>query len=278
VLAVAGVSWFRLNEVVTASPAGDPAARYIEVEVFGDGCLFPTSVLRAYDAAGNGLGEVAPFASTTCFSAGTYLLFATPAAQSVYLTAADGAAVPTLPTGAGQLCLVSSTTRYDCVRWGPISVPVHDLGGGGDDTSAVAAPGGFALARISDFNVIEADWRVETPTPRGPNDGTPWEPKDGGVDAPTDAPPDDAGIDARPIDAPFVVDAPRLDANDRFLDLDPGGGASCGCGSGGGPVSAGLAALVIVAVLAGQRRWSWTRRRSRVCFEPRASQRPSTQT
>lgn len=188
-LVVAGVAVFRLSEVVTASPTADPAARYIELEVFGDGCLFPTTVLRAYDGDGAALGEVAPFASTTCFSTGTYLLFATPAAQAAYMTAADGAAVPQLPVAAGQVCLVSSTTRYDCVRWGVITTPIHDLFGPDDDTSAGAPPGGFAVARVANFNVIEADWRVETPTPRAPNDGTPWQPGDGGVDAmPTDGP------------------------------------------------------------------------------------------
>ncbi len=260
-----GVSWFRLSEVVTASPAGDPAARYIELEVFGDGCLFPTTLLRGYDAAGNSVGEVAPFASTTCYPTGTYLIFATPAAQTTYMIdegTVTGAAVPMLPTGAGQLCLVSSTTRYDCVRWGAITVPVHDLLGADDDTSAVAPPGGLALARRSDFNVIEVDWRVETPTPLGPNDGTPWEPMDAGVDAPIDATPADAGADARPIDAPLVVDAARPDANDRFLDLDPGGGATCGCGSAGGEGAAALA-LITLGVLVAQRRWSWTRPRGR---------------
>ena len=97
---------------------------------------------------------------------------------------------------------------------------------------------------------------------------------DAGVDAPTDAAPAGAGVDARPIDAPFVVDAARPDANDRFLDLDPGGGAACGCGSGGGPLSSGLAVLVLVTWLVGQRRWSRTRPR----LLPPASQRPSTHT
>jgi MYXO-CTERM domain-containing protein len=257
VLAVAGVAVFRLSEVVTASPSADPAARYVELEVFGDGCLFPSTVLRAYDPAGTALGEVAPFASTTCFAAGDYLLFATPAAQAAYATGpVNGAAVPQLPAVAGQLCLISSTTRYDCVRWGTITTPVHDLFGPADDTSAPGPPGGFALARVADVNVVEVDWRVETPTPRAPNDGTPWDPGDAGVDAaPVDGGPDDGGLDApRPIDAPFVVDGAHVDANDRFLDLDPGGGAACGCGAGGGAPSGALTAVVLAGLLARRRR------------------------
>lgn len=59
---------------------------------------------------------------------------------------------------------------------------------------------------------------------------------------------DDAGIDA-----PFTVDAARVDANDRFLDLDPGGGAVCGCGAGGGWASGLVAAATLL--------WLMTRRR-----------------
>lgn len=259
-LAVAGVAAFRLSEVVTASPTADPAARYVEVEAFADGCLFPTTVLRSYDAAGVAIGEVAPFAETVCFSTGAYLLFATPAAQAVYATPMpNGAAVPMLPEAAGQLCLISSTTRYDCVRWGTITQPVHDLFGPDDDTSAPAPPGGLALSRVADVNVVEADWRIESPTPRAPNDGTPWDPGDAGIDAtPIDGGPIDAPTDGpRPIDAPFTVDGARIDANDRFLDLDPGGGASCGCGmpgASGGATSTGLAALVAGALLVRRRR------------------------
>lgn len=259
-LAVAGVAAFRLSEVVTASPTADPAARYVELEAFADGCLFPTTVLRSYDAGGAAIGEVAPFSETICFADGAYLLFATPAAQAVYATGMpNGAAVPMLPVAAGQLCLISSTTRYDCVRWGPITQPVHDLFGPADDTSAAAPPGGFALARIADVNVVEADWRIESPTPRAPNDGTPWDPGDAGIDAaPTDAGASDAATDGpRPIDAPFTVDGARIDANDRFLDLDPGGGAACGCGASGtrgGAASTGLAAIVAGALLIRRRR------------------------
>ncbi len=254
--AAAGVSAFRLSELVTASPTADPAARYIELEALGDGCWFPSTVVRVYDPAGGTLGDAMPFASTTCFTAGTYLLFATPAAQAVFMTAADTAIVPVLPAAAGQLCLVSSTTRYDCVRWGTITTPVHDLFGPADDTTTLAAPGGLALARVADVNVVAADWRVESPTPRRPNDGTPWDPGDAGVDASpaTDAGGDDAGRDGpAPIDAPFAVDAARVDANDRFLDLDPGGGASCGCGAGAS-TSAAVTALLVVLALTGKPR------------------------
>jgi hypothetical protein len=258
----AGVSVFRLSEVVTASPTGDPAARYVELEAFGDGCLFPSTVVRSYDAAGGLVGDAMPFSATTCFTAGTYLLFATPAAQTVFMAGADAALVPMLPAASGQLCLVSSTTRYDCVRWGAITTPVHDLFAPADDTTAPAPPGGFALARVADVNVVAADWRIETPTPRALNDGTPWDPGDAGVDAPPpDADVDDGGVDATPpLDAPPSVDAAHVDANDRFLDLDPGGGATCGCGGGGAPGGLAPALLVALAITGRARRARPTRR------------------
>jgi uncharacterized protein (TIGR03382 family) len=270
---VAGVSAFRLSEVVTASPTGDPAARYIELEAIGDGCLFPSTVVRTYDAAGGFVADTMPFANTTCFTDGAFLVFATPAAQTTYMTTADAALVPAIPLAAGQLCLVSSTTRYDCVRWGAITMPVHDLFAPNDDTSAGAPPGGFALARIADVNVVSADWRIETPTPRAPNNGMPWDPGDAGIDA---APPDasdDGGLDpdaTPPIDAPFTVDAAHVDANDRFLDLDPRGGAVCGCGASGGPGTAALA-LALVALLSVPRGAGRSRRAA-----PRRARGPSS--
>jgi len=137
------------------------------------------------------------------------------------------------------------------VRWGAIATPVHDLFGDTDDTSAPAPPGGIALARVQEVHVVEVDWRTETPTPRGPNDGTPWDPADAGLDAaPTDAAIDAPLIDAARSDA--ARDARDLDASQLFLELDPAGGAGCGC-SGGGPVAPGSAGLGL-AVLALVRR------------------------
>lgn len=250
--AAAGVSGFRLSEVVTAAPDGDPGARYVELEATIDACVFPSTRIVAFDTAGAVVGDAAPFASTTCVTAGTYLLLATPAAQSTYATAADSGLVPALPEVAGQVCLVSSATRYDCVRWGPIATPIHDLFGPADDSSAASPPGGIALARVDEVHVIAADWRTETPTPRRPNDGSPWDPSDAGIDAPrADAAIDAPGVDALVVDAPR--DAPAPDANQAFLDLDPVGGAGCGC-SGAPARSSWLLALAFVL--------AWLRARS----------------
>ncbi len=251
--AAAGPSGFRLSELATASSTGDPAARYVELEATSEGCVFPSTEVVAYGADGTALGRASPFAATTCFAAGTFLLLATPAAQAAFMTGADSALVPALPGASGQLCLVSSTTRYDCVRWGTISVPVHDLFAPGDDTSALRPPGGLALARVADDGVVATDWRVETPTPRGPNDGTPWEPLDAGLDAP---PAVDAAVDARPPrpDGGSGADAAPPDAaSQSFLDLDPGGGAACGCGTGVS-VAGGLPLLLAALGLARRRR------------------------
>lgn len=258
--AAAGVSGFRLSEVVTASGSGDPASRYVELEATADACVFPSTRVVSYDAAGAVIGDAAPFASALCVAAGTFVLLATPAAQAEFATTADSGLVPQLDALHGQICLVSSATRYDCVRWGAIATPVHDLFGPTDDTSAAAPPGAIALSRVDETHVIAVDWRTETPTPRGPNDGTPWDPRDAGVDAPfADAGPTDAGLDALP-DAP--VDARDRDASQRFLDLDPGGGATCGCASdspGGGALFAAVVGLGL-SVRGGRRRGSSRRR------------------
>lgn len=271
--AAAGPSSFRLSELATASATGDPAARYVELEATVDGCLFPSTEVVAFGADGAILGRAAPFAATTCFGAGSFLLLATPAAQTAFMTGADSGLVPALPGAAGQVCFVSSTTRYDCVRWGAITVPVHDLFAPTDDSTALPPPGGLALARVSDTGVIAVDWQVETPTPRGPNDGTPWEPADAGIDG---APPVDAAVDARPPrpdGGGGPVDAAQSDAGSRsFLDLDPGGGAACGCRTGASP---GGALPLLLAGLALMRRPRRPRRGQETVGHSRADAPPA---
>ncbi len=249
--AAAGVSGFRLSELATASATGDPAARYLELEATAAGCVFPSTEVVAYDSAGAVLGQAAPFASSTCFPAGRFLVIATPAAQLAFATAADAALVPALPALAGQLCLVSSTTRYDCVRWGAIARPVHDLFAPTDDSAGFGPPAGLALARRADTGVVADDWRVETPSPRRANDGAGWDQGDAGLDAATPgdaAPAADAGPPVAPADAGNQGDP----AVEPYLDLDPGGGARCGCGTDRGRGAALPVALV--ALIAGRRR------------------------
>jgi len=243
----------RLTEVATASATGDPAARYVELEATAAACVFPSTRVVSYDAAGAVIDDVAPFASATCVAAGRVLVLATPAARAAFAIAAvDGALVPPLDLDAGQVCLVSSATRYDCVRWGAIATPVRDLFGPDDATAAIPAPAGLALARVANTDVVAVDWRVETASPGRPNDGSPWDPADAGVDAPRP----DAGTDAAPpLDAArpdAAADAATADASQAFLDLDPGGGAACGCASG--PTPDGAAVLVAVAMLLARRR------------------------
>jgi hypothetical protein len=239
-----------LSEVATASAVGDPAARYIELEATAEACVFPSTRVISYDGAGRVLGDTAPFPSATCVAAGTYLLLATPAAQVAFATTADGNLVPPMDLDAGQVCLVSTTTRYDCVRWGPVGSPLRDLFGPDDASSAVPPPAGLALARIGELHLIAIDWRVESPTPRRPNDGSPWDPADAGVDAPRpDAAVDALTVDARRVDA--AIDAVPADGNQQFLGLDPGGGAACGCGTGARPDG-----VIVVGAVA-----LWLRRR-----------------
>lgn len=250
----AGVASWRLSEVLPAGDGGDPAVRFVELYTATGACWFATTRLAVYDGVGQGLGVVAPFVSTTCFPAASYVLLATAEAQAAFGATADHGVVPALPRAAGQLCLVSSSTPYDCVRWGAITVPIHDLFGPDDATAVVAPPGGTSLVRVDETHVVATDWAFAAPTPRGPNDGTPWIPPDAG---PPDAPPPDAGdpgdagIDARPgdrVDARPPADARGFPdaANNRYLELDPGGGA-CACRaatpSSGAPLVLALWAL-----------------------------------
>jgi MYXO-CTERM domain-containing protein len=258
-LIAAGVAVFRLSEVVTASPTDDPAARYVELEVFGDGCLFPSTVLRAFDGGGAAVGEVAPFASTTCVTAGTYRCSRPRRRRRVHdrcrrrqRAAAGGgrAGVPDqldhplrLRAGADLTAVTISSAPTTPA---PSSRPAASRWPASPTSTSSRPTGGSRL------------------TPRAQRRHA-VEPGDAGVDAAIDAGDGDAGIDGPPppIDAPFMVDAAHIDANDRFLDLDPGGGAACGCGTSGGGGSALLAALTLAGLLARQRRrWSRTWPRS----------------
>jgi MYXO-CTERM domain-containing protein len=259
----AGVQDWQVSEVVT-SVAGDPRIRYIELENPVGGCMYPSTRIEVYDASGEPLGQVAPVAATTCFGPDTFYLLATSDAVVFFGTTADHQIVPVIPRDAGQICFASSTTRYDCVRWGAIAQPVYDFYGAADATTAMAPPDGQGLSRIDTTHVVAADWSILSPTPRGPNNGTPWTPPDAGITpdaAVVDAGPD-AGITpdaAGPADAALPVDArERADArNTRFLDLDPVGGATCGCraGSSDGPARhLPLAALALLSLVALRRR------------------------
>jgi hypothetical protein len=253
--AAAAVGDWQLNELVSAAPNGDAAARYVELYANADACWFPSTRLDVYDAGGQRTGSIAPFLTTTCFPSGTYLVVGTAAAGATFGFTPDAVGLPPLPTGAGQLCFASSSTDYDCVRWGAISVPVHDFLGATDDTSALAPPRGIALARTQVTHVVANDWTLEAPTPRAVNDGAPYVPPDAGLGPPdaapppdaqvTDAAPPDAVVDARPPRdaAPLPPDAPAH----TYLSLDPGGGAcTCRSTSAGGAIPIAIALLALV--------------------------------
>ncbi len=230
--ALAGTEDWQINEVLV-SAGGDSSIRYIELYSEPGGCLFPSSQIQVFDAAGQSVGSVSPSPVTVCFGPDTYYLLATTSAKELFDTDADEQIVPEIPGAAGQICFTSSATRYDCVRWGAVSDPIPDLFGPSDATVATAPPDGLALSRVATTHVVEDDWEVLEPTPRGPNDGTPWFPPDAGP-TPDAAPTPDAGPtpDAAPTpDAwPYPDAHPRVDASDmRYLDVDPVGGASCNC-------------------------------------------------
>lgn len=271
--AEAGPAEWELSEVERAGPGNDADVRFVELYAAEAGCWFPSTQVTVHDSGGAVLDTVAPFASTTCFAADTYVLLATSGAEALHGVTATSAQVPAFAAGARQLCLRSTGTIYDCVRWGNQSVVIHDLFAPDDDSSATAPPAGAALARIASTHVVADDWIVAEPTPGGPNDGAPIDVPDAGPDA---GPSFDAAVapDAGPSPDARVVDAgPDPDARSNlFLDLDATGGAGCGCQGGGGDAGGGDAGglvVVLSAVMACRR--SSAARRSRGRGPRRAS-------
>jgi MYXO-CTERM domain-containing protein len=247
----AGTQDWEINEVL-ASAGGDSAVRYIELKNGVGGCFFPSSQIQVFDSAGVEVGSVSPSPTTICFGPDTYYLLATTGAMELFDTDADKQIVPQIPAAAGQVCFTSSTTRYDCVRWGSIADPIPDFFGVSDTTEATPPPDGMALARVSTTHVVVDDWQILDPTPRGPNDGTPWFPPDAGPVPDAGPTPDAAPIpDAAPQpDAWLLPDAgPRIDASDmRYLDVDPVGGATCSCKAGRKQSAPPIAWLLVAAL------------------------------
>jgi hypothetical protein len=234
-IAWAGVEDWRINEVV-ASANGDPTIRFIELYAppspMADNCFYASTVIEVLDADANLLGSTAPNpAGIQCFPGDTYYIFATNEASAFFGEWKDRGLTTSIPMDAGQICLKSSTTRYDCVRWGNVTNPVVDLTGPADISSAVQFQDGMALARVQDTDVVQNDFVLQGPTMRGPNDGGVWT---GAPDA--SLPPDaDTTPDASMIDARVFADVivpPRIDAREgepAWYGADPGGGAAITC-------------------------------------------------
>jgi MYXO-CTERM domain-containing protein len=256
----ATIADWRVNEVL-ASADGDGGIRYIELLVpsgTAGNCLFPTTRIEIYDGNGLLLGAVTPFADTVCYAGGSFFLLASDGAVARFGVGRDATLPLGVPRFAGQICLASSQTTYDCVRWGPVSGAVRFLRNIDDLSSAASMPDGVALARVRDTGVVADDFVLESPTPAAPNAGTIYTGPDAGPppDArppPPDAPPPDARTSyARPDAAELA--RPDANLNPRFLEADPGGGAGCGCGVGGpGRVPWALALLALAAALRARR-------------------------
>jgi hypothetical protein len=237
---------------------GDGGIRFVELyappSAFADNCVFSSTRLEVIAADGTVVGTVTPFTTTTCFGGDTYFLFATAEAAAHYGVPADAPLTYAPAPDGGQVCLRSSATRYDCARWGAVSVAVTDFGDPSDMSAAPAIPDGQALARVDTTDVVAADFAVQSATPRQPNDGTPWFPPDAGP-TPLDAAVGDADVTA---DAQSFPDAPPVDLPDArtsppdWLSADPGGSPSFSCAAWrGGPGGAAGSYVLRVGLFVG---------------------------
>ncbi|MBL4635282.1 MAG: hypothetical protein JKY56_15570 [Kofleriaceae bacterium] len=253
--ASAGVEHWQLSEVFQDSSQGNANRRFVELSNTEGGCLFPTSTLDFYDAEGQLLSIQSLAQGTSCFGAPTYFLLATPEITSEFGVPRDRALLASLPA-AGQICFSSSQTNYDCVRWGTISNVIVDLFGQGDQTT-ISVGSNLSISRIATTHLVDTDWQARSPSPRQPNDGSVWIPPDAGPQPDAGAIVDAGEVsDARMrIDSGAGADAQGIvDTNDRYLDLDPTGGASCSCQSGpGGGSAVWIFALLLLWWRSGKR-------------------------
>ena len=251
--AVAGIEDWEVNEVHLQSQS-DTQIRFVELVNLPGGCLFPSTSLHLYAPDGS-LLDIIPLAQvTTCYAAPTYFLVATSEASAHFGVVSDFGQLTELPSS-GQLCFASSTTLYDCVRWGSVTAPLADLFGSTDFSVAPEPLDNFSLARVQTTHVVVDDWSEISPSPRAPNDGSTWIPPDAGP-LPDASPVFDAGPFA---DAARRTDAGGTDAkidarNTRYLDLDAVGGGDCGCQHTGAAGSLGYGILIALALMLRRRR------------------------
>ncbi|MFH0902593.1 MAG: hypothetical protein V2A73_18340 [Pseudomonadota bacterium] len=255
-MATAGVEGWQISEV-SASRDGDQELRFIELYAPPsdgiDNCFYQTTRIEVSDKDGNLLGSETPFMTTLCYPGNTYFFLSTTKAAQLLGVPRDAPLKVKIPLEAGQICLVSSTTPYDCVRWGEVAKPMSDISAPDDISTAVPLVDGKSLARMADTGVVAKDFVLKDPSPRQPNDGGVWVPPDGGPDA-------EPLPDAAPLpDAPEEIFAdapprPKIDGagmDPRYYSADPGGGAMLSCRVDAGRASAkiGLIFGVALAVL-----------------------------
>ena len=240
IVVAAGLAWTRparaeLADVriseVSPGADGDPNTAFVELAIPASGaCLFPTTRLELFAADGTGLGASALVDTATCLGGPAWLLLTSPDGATHWGVGRDGGLTLALPRAAGQLCLVSTATRYDCVRWGPVTAVIPDFDSSTDMTSAAPLAFDSGLARNGDTGVVADDFALAAPTPRAPNDGSIFIPPDASLLPDAPPPPDASPFDAAPLpDAAPLLDATRPDArtNPPWLLADPGvGGCS----------------------------------------------------
>lgn len=220
----------RVSEV-SPGAGGDPNLAYVELAIPASGaCVFPTTQLEVYAADGTGLGASPLVDTATCIDGPASLLLTSPDGAAHWGVGRDGGLTLAIPRAAGQLCVVSTATRYDCVRWGAVTTPLPDFDSSTDTTSAASLAFDSGLARTADTGVVVDDFTLATPTPRAPNDGSIFIPPDASLLPDAPLPPDASPFDAMPRpDAPPLPDATRADArtNPPWLLADPGVGQGC---------------------------------------------------
>ena len=255
----ASIADFRVNEVLPALD-GNAEIRYIELFVppgTTGNCLFPTTRIEVFDAHGLLQGAAMPFASTVCFPGGSFFLLASQAAADRFAVPADAPLAVAVPAFSGQVCFASSSTRYDCARWGPVDTPIGYLRNLDDASSAAPIPDGQALARTGDSGVVADDFGLQAPTPGRANDGAPYLGPDAGPPPDATLAPDAAAPDARSFARPDAAPIVRPDAlvDPAFLSADPGGGG-CACQGALGrpPWTAVVSLLGLLARAAWRRR------------------------
>lgn len=163
---------------VFAGTSDDPAAQFVEMQMYADNQRFLAShEVVVYDAAGE---EAGSFTFTNAVENGSnqaYVLLATPEAEEAFGVTADLAMDNVITAGGGKVCFMSSQgSAVDCASWGrfsgddagsgtPFNAPVGLVADRSMDRDTSGGENADGLDAGDDTDDSAADFELASPTP-----------------------------------------------------------------------------------------------------------------
>ncbi|MDQ3877821.1 MAG: hypothetical protein M3290_05655, partial [Actinomycetota bacterium] len=170
---------------VYAGSATDPMSQYVELQFYSANQIFLAGhKLTAYDATGKDVGDFTFTSIVSNAADQSYVLLATPQAESQFGVTADLAMTPVLTAAGGKVCWATDQTPpVDCASWGSYNGPADDAGNPFAPSTGIP-PGSAMQRKISagdpskleaedDTNNSSADFQLAQPDPHSNGSAAP---------------------------------------------------------------------------------------------------------